>query len=54
MKKGATINIKLKSTISSHYYTTTKNSRNHPEKMECMKYDPEMRKRALYKETKIK
>ena len=35
-------------------YTTTKNKRNMPEKMEIMKFDPVARKHVAYKETKIK
>ena len=37
-----------------HYYTTTKNRRLHPEKMEVQKYDPVARKHVEFKETKIK
>ncbi len=36
------------------YYTTTKNRRLHPEKMEVMKYDAKVRKHVIFKETKIK
>ncbi len=37
--------IRLMSTAGTgHYYTTTKNRRLHPEKMEVMKYDPRVRK----------
>ncbi|SVA75491.1 uncharacterized protein METZ01_LOCUS128345 [marine metagenome] len=39
---------------TGHYYTTTKNRRLHPEKMEVKKYDPRVRKHVVYKETKIK
>ena len=47
--------IRLRSTGGTgHYYTTTKNRRLHPEKMEVMKYDPRLRKHVIYKETKIK
>ena len=35
-------------------YTTTKNKRLHPEKMETKKYDPTIRKHVIYKESKIK
>ena len=37
-----------------NYYTTTKNKRTMPEKMEIMKFDPKARKHVAYKETKIK
>jgi large subunit ribosomal protein L33 len=39
---------------TGHYYTTTKNKRLHPEKLELKKYDPRIRKHVIYKETKIK
>ena len=39
---------------TGHYYTTTKNRRLHPEKLELKKYDPRIRKHVVYKETKIK
>jgi large subunit ribosomal protein L33 len=39
---------------TGHYYTTTKNRRLHPEKLETKKYDPRVRKHVLYKEAKIK
>ncbi|MCH6555322.1 MAG: 50S ribosomal protein L33 [Gammaproteobacteria bacterium] len=47
--------IRLMSTAGTgHYYTTTKNKRLHPEKLELKKYDPRIRKHVVYKETKIK
>lgn len=47
--------IKLESTAGTgHFYTTDKNKRNMPEKMEIKKFDPVIRKHVLYKETKIK
>jgi large subunit ribosomal protein L33 len=47
--------IKLVSSAGTgHYYTTTKNKRNQPEKMEISKYDPVVRKHVPYKESKIK
>ena len=39
---------------TGHFYTTTKNKRNMPEKMEIKKFDPVVRKHVAYKETKIK
>ena len=39
---------------TGHYYTTTKNKRNMPGKMEIKKYDPVVRKHVVYKEAKIK
>lgn len=47
--------IKLVSSAGTgHFYTTTKNKRQHPGKMETRKYDPKARKHVLYKEAKIK
>lgn len=46
--------IKMQSTQSPHFYTTTKNKRLHPDKLETLKYDPTIRKHVLYKETKLK
>ncbi|MGD8312079.1 MAG: 50S ribosomal protein L33 [Gammaproteobacteria bacterium] len=47
--------IKLVSSAGTgHYYTTTKNKRNMPEKMEIRKFDPVVRKHVIYKEGKIK
>jgi large subunit ribosomal protein L33 len=44
----------MSSAGTGHYYTTTKNRRLHPEKMEVKKFDPTIRKHVVYKETKIK
>jgi large subunit ribosomal protein L33 len=47
--------IKLESTAGTgHFYTTTKNKRNQPDKMEIKKFDPVARKHVIYKEAKIK
>jgi len=47
--------IKLVSTAGTgHFYTTDKNKRNTPNKLEFKKYDPVVRKHVLYKEAKIK
>ena len=47
--------IRLTSTAGTGYfYTTTKNKRLHPEKMEVKKYDPVVRKHVVFKEAKIK
>ena len=55
MAKGAREKIKLESSAGTgHFYTTTKNKRTKPEKMEIMKLDPKVRKHVAYKETKIK
>lgn len=47
--------IRLNSSAGTgHFYTTTKNKRNMPEKMAIKKYDPVVRKHVIYKEGKIK
>ena len=47
--------IKLVSSAGTgHHYTTTKNKRTKPEKMELKKFDPVVRKHVMYKEAKIK
>ena len=47
--------IKLELTAGTgHFYTTDKNKRTKPDKMEIKKYDPKARKHVIYKETKIK
>jgi large subunit ribosomal protein L33 len=47
--------IKLVSSAGTgHFYTTTKNKRNNPEKLERKKFDPVARKHVAYTEGKIK
>ena len=47
--------IKLESTAGTGYfYTTTKNKKTKPEKLEMMKFDPKARKHVIFKETKLK
>ncbi|HIG79069.1 MAG TPA: 50S ribosomal protein L33 [Cycloclasticus sp.] len=47
--------IKLVSSAKTgHFYTTTKNKRSMPEKMEIKKFDPTIRQYVMYKEAKIK
>ncbi len=47
--------IKLVSSAGTgHYYTTTKNRRLHPDKVEMRKFDPTIRQYVMYKEAKIK
>ena len=46
--------IKLVSSAKTgHFYTTSKNKRKKPEKMQVKKYDPVVRKHVIYKEGKI-
>jgi large subunit ribosomal protein L33 len=44
----------LSSAGTGHFYTTTKNKRTTPDKLEMKKYDPVVRKHVMYKEAKIK
>jgi len=47
--------IKLVSSAGTgHFYTTDKNKKNMPEKMEIKNFDPVVRKYVTYKEAKIK
>ena len=47
--------IKLESSAGTgHFYTTTKNKRTMPDKLEIKKYDPKARKHVLYNEGKLK
>ena len=47
--------IKLVSTANTgHYYTTDKNKKTTPNKLEFKKYDPVVRKHVISKEYKIK
>lgn len=47
--------IKLLSTAGTgHFYTTTKNKKTMPDKLELKKFDPKIKKYVLYKESKIK
>ncbi len=39
---------------TGHFYTTDKNKRNTPEKLEMKKFDPVVRKHVIYKEGRIK
>ena len=39
---------------TGHFYTTDKNKRTTPDKLEFKKYDPVVRKHVMYKEAKIK
>ena len=55
MAKSAREKIRMVSSAGTgHFYTTDKNKKNTPKKMEKKKYDPVVRKHVLYKEAKIK
>ncbi len=51
-KGGPRITIKMSSTESSYRFTTTKNKRNHPQRLELRRYDPVLRRHVLFKEEK--
>ena len=55
MAKSARDKIRLVSSAGTgHFYTTDKNKKNMPSKMEIKKFDPFVRKHVMYKEAKIK
>ncbi len=55
MAKGGREKIKLESTAGTgHFYTTSKNKRTTPGKLEFNKYDPVVRKHVAYKGVKLK
>ena len=50
MAKAARDKIRLISSAGTgHFYTTTKNKRNMPSKMEIKKFDPVSRQHVMYK-----
>ncbi|MCU0493505.1 MAG: 50S ribosomal protein L33 [Chloroflexaceae bacterium] len=51
-KKGNRIVIKLKSTESGFTYTTEKNRKNDTARLELKKYDPIVRRKVVFRETK--
>ena len=46
------VTIKMSSTESPYRFTTTKNKRNHPQRLELRRYDPVLRRHVLFKEEK--
>jgi len=55
MAKSARDKIRLVSSAGTgHFYTTDKNKKNTPGKIEIKKYDPVVRKHVMYKEAKIR
>ncbi len=55
MAKGGREKIKLESSAGTgHFYTTDKNKKTTPEKLELIKFDPRARKHVTYKETKLR
>ena len=55
MAKGGREKVKLESSAGTgHFYTTDKNKKTTPEKLEMIKFDPKARKHVSYKEVKLK
>ena len=53
--KGGREKIKLESSAGTgHFYTTNKNKKTTPGKLEFMKFDPKARKHVIYKEIKLR
>jgi large subunit ribosomal protein L33 len=53
--KGGREKIKLESTAGTgFFYTTNKNKKTTPQKLEFIKFDPKARKHVLFKEIKLK
>ena len=53
--KGGREKIKLESSAGTgHFYTTSKNKKTTPGKLEFMKFDPKARNHVLYKEIKLR
>jgi large subunit ribosomal protein L33 len=53
-KKGRELVRLVSSAGTGHFYTTDKNKKTKPEKLEFKKYDPVVRKHVNYTEQKIK
>ena len=51
-KGGGRETVKMRSTESPHVFTTQKNKRNNPDRIQLKRYDPVLRKHVLYKETR--
>ena len=51
-KKDSRVVVNLQSTVSGDRYTTEKNRRNNPQRLEIRKYDPVARRHVRYRETK--
>jgi len=52
MAKSGRVQVKLRSTESHYMYTTTKNPRTTPQRMEKRKYDPFVTRHVSFKESK--
>lgn len=50
--KGPRVTIKMTSTESPYRFTTTKNKRNQPQRLELKRYDPVLRRHVVFREEK--
>jgi len=50
--KGSRVTIQMGSTESPHRFTTRKNKRNTPARLELRRFDPVVRRHVLYREAK--
>ena len=51
-KQGGRETIRMKSTESPHVFTTTKNKRNTPDRLQLKRYDPVLKRHVLFKEAR--
>ena len=51
-KGGPRVTVKMCSTESPYRFTTTKNKRNTPKRLELRRYDPVIRRHVLFREEK--
>lgn len=51
-KNTPRVTIKMMSTESSHRFSTTKNKRNTPGRLELSRFDPVVRRHVIYREEK--
>lgn len=52
-KEDVRLKVKMASTESGYFYTTEKNRRSTPGKLELKKYDPILRRHVIFKEKKL-
>ena len=50
--KGPRVTIKMSSSESPYRFTTSKNKRNNPQRLQLKRYDPVVRRHVLFKEEK--
>ena len=51
-KAGLRVTVRMSSTESPYRFTTTKNKRNHPQRLKLRRYDPVLRRHVLFREEK--